>query len=156
MTEEATNDRSDIKAKEDYKKELEQNGYTAEIINRPADIKAEKDGQTWYFEIKKTKHTDKCFGSATMTEWHQALEDPEHFKFVIAIEQEDGTFKFNKFSPDEFQLFSTIPPFKVYFSINFKKGNEKLKRIKDESTEKKNQFTKNESRKFQSNGRYVQ
>lgn len=128
------NDRSDKKAKKAYVEYLERNGYKAKVINDPVDIEAEKDGQKWYFEIKKTKHTDKYFGGATMNEWHQALEDPEHFRFVIAIEQEGDRWNFIEYTPSQFQVFSTIPPFKVYFNINFERN---LKKQSDRKTKAK-------------------
>ena len=119
------NDRSDKKAKKAYIDYLEKNGYSAKMGNDSIDIEAEKDGQKWYFEIKKTKHTDKYFGGATMNEWQKALEDPEHFRFVIAIDHEDGTWDFKDYTPSQFQEFSTIPPFKVYFNIYFEKNSKK-------------------------------
>lgn len=124
------NSRSDVSAKEAYVKELQKNGYKAQIVKAPADIIAEKDGQQWYFEIKKTAQTDKYFGAATMTEWKQALEDPHHFRFVIAIELGEDKWSFKEYTPVEFMEFSTIPPFKVYFNIDFSNNGKKPKKGK--------------------------
>jgi hypothetical protein len=82
-----------------------------------------------FFEIKKTSHADKYFGAATMTEWKQALEDPAHYRFVIAIELED-TWVFKEYTPAEFMEYSTIPPFKVYFNIDFSNNGKKSKKGK--------------------------
>lgn len=124
------NKKSDILAKEEYVKRLQNQGFKAKIVKAPADIKAEKDGQTWYFEIKKTTHTDKYFGAATMTEWKQALEDPNHYRFVIAIELGEDKWDFKEYTPAEFMEYSTIPPFKVYFNIDFSNNGKKLKKGK--------------------------
>ena len=109
-------------------------GYKARITKSPADITAEKDGKTWYFEIKMTRRTDRYFGGATLTEWTQAFRDPDHFRFVIAIsDTSDEHFRFIEYTPDEFMAFSTIPPFKVFFNIDFtgkqKKSARKRKSI---------------------------
>ena len=115
----ATNTKSDVSAKAAFVKELENRGFKAEVVQAPADIRADKDGQTWYFEIKMTRHNDRYFGAATMTEWKQALTDPDHYRFVIAIDLGEGNWKFIEYTPAEFMEFSTIPPFKVYFNIDF-------------------------------------
>lgn len=124
------NNKSDISAKEAYVKELQKNGFITRITKAPADITAEKDGQPWYFEIKKTANTDKYFGGATMTEWKQALDDPEHFRFVIAIDLGEDKWSFKEYTPAEFMEFSTIPPFKVYFNIDFSNNGKKSKKGK--------------------------
>ena len=123
------NNKSDISAKEAYKKELKKKGFIPRIAKAPADIIAEINGQPWYFEIKKTANTDKYFGGATMTEWKQALDDPEHFRFVIAIDLGEDKWEFKEYTPSEFMEFSTIPPFKVFFNIDFSK-NKKTKNRK--------------------------
>lgn len=65
-----------------------------------------------------THRKDCYFGAATSTEWKQAFLDPEHFRFVIVIANDDETeFSFIELSPSEFMEYSTIPPFKVYFSF---------------------------------------
>ena len=135
------NNKSDALAKEAYVKELQKNGYKAQIVKAPADIKAEKDGKTWYFEIKKTKHTDKYFGAATMTEWKQALEDPDHFRFVIAIDLGEGEWNFREYTPSVFMQLSTIPPFKVYFNVSL--NEDKLKERKSNAVKmSQNNFNK--------------
>ena len=114
------NKKSDVNAKQAYKLHLENNGYEdVKIIGSPSDIKAQKDKQTYYFEIKMTKQTQTYFGAATLTEWVQALKTPDHFKFVIAKTDEDEKdFSFEEYTPFEFMEHSTIPPFKIFFNIN--------------------------------------
>ena len=115
-----SNKKSDVAAKQAYVNKLNAKGFQAHITSSPADITAEKDGKTWYFEIKKTHQTDRYFGAATQTEWGQAFKDPEHFRFVVAIADEaDEHFEFKEYTPAEFMEFSTIPPSKVYFNIDF-------------------------------------
>ena len=114
------NKKSDVTAKQAYVNKLNAEGFQAHITSSPADITAEKAGKTWYFEIKKTHQTARYFGAATQTEWRQAFKDPEHFRFVVAIADEaDAHFEFKEYTPAEFIEFSTIPPFKVYFNIDF-------------------------------------
>ena len=114
------NKKSDVKAKKEFVKLLNSRGFEASVVSKPADIVATKDGQTWYFEIKMTKRPDVYFGAATLTEWKQAIADPEHFRFVVAkTNEEESEFEFLEYTPEEFMGFSTIPPFKVYFNINF-------------------------------------
>ena len=89
------NKKSDVKAKAEYVEYLKANGYcNPKVIASPADITAEKNGDTWYFEIKKTSQENKYFGAATLTEWIQALKDPDHFRFVIARESNEEKFDF--------------------------------------------------------------
>ena len=117
-----SNNKSDVKAKAQYVERLKSNGYSnPTIIASPADITAEKNGYTWYFEIKKTSRKKKYFGAATLTEWIQALKDPDHFRFVVARESTEETFDFFEYTPSEFMEVSTIPPFKVFFNIDFRK-----------------------------------
>ena len=114
------NKKSDVKAKAEFLKRLNDRGFNASIKCKPADIVAFKDGQTWYFEIKMTKRTDVYFGAATLTEWKQAVADPEHFRFVVAKTNEAETeFEFLEYTPEEFMAFSTVPPFKIFFNIDF-------------------------------------
>ena len=113
------NKKSDVKAKSEFIKVLESRDYAAKVASAPADIIATKDGQTWYFEIKMTKRRKSYFGAATLTEWKQALVDPEHFRFVVAkTNDEESEFDFIEFTPDEFMGYSTVPPFKIFFSID--------------------------------------
>ncbi len=114
------NRKSDVAAKTAFIELLQKKGYVATIAAAPADIVAQKNGETWYFEIKMTNaQKDKSyFGAATITEWKQALNTPEHFRFVIAYKgTEEGEFEFKEYTPQEFMAFSTVPPFKVYFNI---------------------------------------
>lgn len=46
-----SNKKSDVKAKAAYVEHLKSNGYSnPKVIASPADITAEKNGNTWYFE----------------------------------------------------------------------------------------------------------
>lgn len=115
------NKRSDVASKKAFINELLNNrGFDkAEVVAAPADIHAVKDGQDYYFEIKMTKRTDTYFGAATFTEWRQAFNDLEHFRFVVAMTDEsENSFEFLEFTPAEMLEASTIPPFKVYFNID--------------------------------------
>ena len=129
------NKKSDVPAKEAYVKELNARGYEARIASTPADIIAEKGGETWYYEIKMTGCNDRYFGAATLTEWGRAFKDPEHFRFVVAIADETYEhFEFREYTPAAFMEISTIPPFKVYFNIDLigkpkKKSNRKRKSV---------------------------
>ena len=112
------NNKSDVSAKKAFIQSLSQRGFKAKVAGSPADIIAEKDGETWYFEIKMTHQTDTYFGAATSTEWKQAFADSKHYRFVIAKANEAETeFEFLEYTPEEFLEFCTIPPFKVYFNI---------------------------------------
>jgi hypothetical protein len=127
-----TNKKSDVKAKLTYKKYLEDIGFcNVRITASPADITAEKDDKKYYFEIKMTKQANSYFGAATMTEWKEAIRNPEIFKFVIAkTDENEENFEFIEFTPDEFLKYSTIPPFKVYFNIDLNDNNKVSKRNK--------------------------
>lgn len=124
----AKNQKSDVSAKAAFCKVLtEERGYTsAEVTASPADVKAIKDGVTWYYEIKMTKRHDSYFGAATATEWEQAFRDPEHYVFVVAVTDDDESeFRFLEFTPQEFMKACTIPPFKIYFNIDLLSGKPK-------------------------------
>jgi Holliday junction resolvase len=127
-----TNKKSDVKAKSAYKKYLEDIGFcNVRITASPADITAEKDDKKYYFEIKMTKQANSYFGAATMTEWKEAIRNPDTFKFVIAkTDENEEDFEFIEFTPDEFLKYSTIPPFKVYFNIDLNDNNKVSKRSK--------------------------
>ena len=114
------NSKSDVGAKSAYVNHLKSNGFEARVASKPADIIATKDGQTWYFEIKMTKRQDVYFGAAPLTEWQQAVADPDHFRFVVVKTNDAETeFEFIEYTPAEFMEFSTIPPFKIFFNIDF-------------------------------------
>ena len=124
----AKNKKSDVSAKAAFCKELCKNrGFaSAEVTASPADITAIKDGITWYYEIKMTKRTDTYFGAATATEWEQAFRDPNHYRFVVAVtDDEEVDFNFLEFTPEEFMKACTIPPFKIYFNIDLLSGQPK-------------------------------
>lgn len=115
--------KSDVGAKTAYKKYLEENeDYdSVKITASPADITAINGKTKDFFEIKFTRQKEKYFGAATLTEWAAAIENPNHFWFVIAIEKKDG-WEFIKYSPSEFMEFNTIPPFKTYFTLSISNG----------------------------------
>ena len=120
------NKKSDVKAKTEFVKLLQERGFEAAVVSSPADIKAARDGETWYFEIKMTKRADVYFGAATLTEWRQALADPEHFRFVVAkTDEAEEEFEFMEFTPEEFMAYSTVPPFKIFFSIDLENRGKK-------------------------------
>jgi len=110
---------------------LQARGFDAAVVSSPADIKATRAGKTWYFEIKMTKRADVYFGAATLTEWKQAMADPEHFRFVVAkTDEAESAFEFIEYTPAEFMEFSTIPPFKIFFSIDLENPSRKRKGTK--------------------------
>jgi hypothetical protein len=118
------NKKSDVKAKRAFCNELLNRGFdTAEVVSTPADIRATKNGETWYFEIKMTKRGDIYFGAATETEWEQAFKDPEHFRFVVVqTDEQESYHKFMEFTPEQFMRGCTIPPFKIYFNVDMATG----------------------------------
>lgn len=102
---------------------LEKEGYTDVLVtSSPCDMIAVKDERNWFFELKTTTKNDKYFGAATETEWAQALETPETFRFVVVIEDNEG-MKFKMFEPNDFMKYSSIPPFKVYFNLDLSNEN---------------------------------
>lgn len=115
------NKKSDVKAKKAFCEKLIQEGYTdVKVISAPADIFAVKDGAIYYYEIKMTRNKHTYFGAATETEWAQAFLDPEHYRFVVAKTNDDESeFEFITYTPQEFIGYSTIPPIKIYFNIDF-------------------------------------
>lgn len=122
--------KNDSPAKLAFISELKTRGFEqVEIKAQPADIRAVKDGEEYWFEIKLTDHSDRCFGASTQTEWDQALKDSAHYRFVIAIRHEDCSFTFREYTPAEFMQFSTIPPFKVYFNIDLQEDETPKKRL---------------------------
>ncbi|MDD3014520.1 MAG: DUF3883 domain-containing protein [Candidatus Gastranaerophilales bacterium] len=115
--------KSDVKAKNAFIVYLQQQGYTAaKIISQPADIEAWKEGEKYYFEIKMTRQAKSYFGAATLTEWDAAMKYPGRYFFVIALTDEaERTFSFSVMPPEEFIMYSTIPPFKIFFNIDLNK-----------------------------------
>jgi len=121
----ALNIKSDKKAKEEFAEILKTRGYSdVRIVKQPADITAIKNDAMYFFEIKKTSAKKEYFGAATLTEWRAAYENPSNYFFVIAQEIPEG-FNFIEYTPDEFEKFSTIPPFKIFFNIPLN-GNNKV------------------------------
>jgi hypothetical protein len=117
MDEKVPNRRSDVDAKAAFCEKLLCEGFaSAKVVRAPSDIAASKDGVRWLFELKYTEKQDVCFGAATLTEWAAAAHDPDHFRFVIAYRQKD-VWRFDRYTPEEFMAFSSVPPFKIYFSV---------------------------------------
>ena len=139
------NNKSDVKAKQAYVKELEDSGYVnVHVTASPADITAEKNGETYYFEIKKTTREDTYFGAATFTEWEEAFKNPSNYAFVIAkTDENEGSFDFKELTPAEFMSYCTIPPMKVYFNYDLleKKNKRSSKKSKSVPLTEEN-FTK--------------
>ncbi len=128
------NKRSDVAAKHACLKYLEAKGFNARITGSPADITARKGGRTWYFEVKMTRQRSRYFGAATLTEWRQAISDSKHFRFLVAIANEDDSeFEIREYTPDAFMSFSSIPPFKIFFNIDFENNTTKLSKRKRKS-----------------------
>lgn len=111
--------KSDKRAISAYMNYLEQNGYTeVKRVKTPADIKAYKGGEPFYFEIKKTSKRDMYFGAATETEWAKAVEDSSHYKFVVVKDDDTEKFVFIEYSLEELRPLCSVPPFKIYFNID--------------------------------------
>jgi|TARA_A100001011_G_C13852266_1_gene651395 hypothetical protein len=121
--------KSDVDAKEAYSEYLKSQGYKdIKIISSPSDISATKDGEIFYFEIKKTSRDDVYFGAATLTEWVAALKNKQKYFFVIAKSLGNNQWEFIEHTPDEFIKYSTIPPFKIFFSVPLNEKEKKKKR----------------------------
>ena len=122
------NRKNDTKAKQAFVNELKTRGYeNVEIVAAPSDIIARKNGEEYYFEIKMTHQQKKYFGAATLTEWAQAIKTPDKYTFVVAIANgDDSGFKFIEFTPEEFMGYSTVPPFKMFFNIDFDNLEKKI------------------------------
>jgi hypothetical protein len=111
------NIKSDKRAKDEFASILNARGYSdVRIVKAPADIIATKNGEKYFFEIKKTSAKKEYFGAATLTEWRAAYSNPNNYFFVIAQETDEG-FNFIEYTPNEFEKFSSIPPFKIFFNI---------------------------------------
>ncbi|MDO8546906.1 MAG: DUF3883 domain-containing protein [Nitrospirales bacterium] len=111
------NSKSDIDAKAAFIEELLGRGFDEALVTRsPADIKARRGGDVFYFEIKYTAQDSSYFGAATLTEWEAALAHEERYCFVVATKR-DGAWTFHEYTPSEFMEFSYIPPFKIFFNV---------------------------------------
>lgn len=99
----------------------EQGFYNVQKINSPVDFKASRDGQEYFIELKFTSSKKTYFGAATLVEWECALENPENFYFLFAHKQisvtRDDIWDFELMLAEELMKYSTIPPFKIFFSI---------------------------------------
>ena len=108
--------KSDVDAKKAYSEYLISQGYkNIKIISSPSDISAKKNGEVFYFEIKKTSNKEHYFGAATLTEWVGALENKSNYFFVVALSLGNQKWEFSEYTPEEFIKYSTIPPFKIFF-----------------------------------------
>jgi len=114
-------DKPGIEASVDY---LISEGYSnVEVIHHPVDLKGEKDGLVYWFEVKYSESKNgKMFGAATLTEWEFALSNPKKFYFLIAHKSGgvdyESKWKFIFIDPSEFTRFSTIPPYKIFFNFD--------------------------------------
>ena len=102
---------------------LQNEGYTnVEQINHPVDLCANKGGRKFWIEVKYTETEEESyFGAATTTEWECALDNPDTFFFLIAKKPggvgENSFWDFELITPEEFIKYSTIVPFKIYFTL---------------------------------------
>ena len=101
---------------------LQNEGYTnVEQINHPVDLCANKGGRKFWIEVKYTGKEESYFGAATTTEWECALDNPNTFFFLIAKKpggvEENSFWDFELITPEEFIKYSTIVPFKIYFTL---------------------------------------
>ena len=111
------NQKSDVAAKTTFIAELLRRGYSnARVTRQPADITAEKDGKTYFFEIKSTSAEKSYFGAATLTEWEAAIRNEDRYRFVVAIRRDD-VWMFREYTPEQFMEFSSLPPFKIFFHL---------------------------------------
>jgi Holliday junction resolvase len=109
--------KSDVAAKLAFVEVLLREGFEdARVTCSPADITALRDGEVNYFEIKYTAQAYQYFGAATLTEWEAALNHESRFWFVIASKQGSSWF-FQRYTPEEFMNFCSIPPFKIFFHV---------------------------------------
>ena len=112
-----SNPKSDVDAKAAFVVELSRRGFdTVKVTRSPADITAVRNGVIHYYEVKYTARGDLYFGAATLTEWEAAISNEANFTFVVAL-RKNGRWVFHEYTPREFMEFSTIPPFKAYFSV---------------------------------------
>ena len=121
--------KSDVDAKKAYSEYLISQGYkNIKIISSPSDISAEKNGEVFYFEIKKTSNKEYYFGAATLTEWVGALENKSNYFFVVALSLGNQKWEFTEYTPEEFIKYSTIPPFKIFFRVPISEKEKSKKR----------------------------
>ena len=80
--------KSDVDAKKAYSEYLISQGYkNIKIISSPSDISAEKNGEVFYFEIKKTSNKENYFGAATLTDWVSDLEKKSNYFYFQSTEK---------------------------------------------------------------------
>lgn len=149
---------TDKYAKYVFCKYLEDKGYKdIKIINTPVDISARLGNETWWFELKKTSKTDKCFGATTLTELEKAQEHLAYFRFVIAQSENNDekctSFIFYELSLEQMIAYGrmSIPPFKVYFNLPFDKTTKKS--IESQCYKHSCLFSEKEYEKYQSHGK---
>ena len=131
MAQKSKTDRPGILSSMKYLQEL---GYDeVKNIHHPADLRAKKNGEVFWFEVKYTESRENAFGAATLTEWECALDNPDNFFFLIAnkpggVEDMETEWNHILVEPTDFMQFSTIPPAKIYFTFPLQGQSQKPKR----------------------------
>lgn len=75
---------------------------SADIIKAPADIRSVKNGEIWWFGVIHITEKDKYCGGFSETIWEQAINDPEHFRFVVIKDNESTKYEiFKELTPEE-------------------------------------------------------
>lgn len=126
-----------------YKTRLLSQGYVVTEEKDPIDLFARRDGEDLRIKIKVTNCKDNYFGAVTFLTWEEAFNNTDTFKFVmIWLNEDDEVISYQEYSPEELLPYSSIPPFKVNFSIPYdtKRIN---RRRKNKLTEKKNDAMRN-------------
>jgi len=75
-----------------------------------------------------TRQKETYFVAATLTEWIEAMNQPDRYMFVIAQTDDGESFVFTEYTPHEFMEFSTVPPFKIFFNVNLNGKTKQPKR----------------------------
>lgn len=117
------NPKSDTKQKLAFAKFLKHvKGVDVGSINTKSqcvDVEARINGIDKYFELKTSSKPEKdlkkqeYFGTATITEWEKAVENPQDFYFVYVIGNEKQGFKYMMVKAEDVFSYSTVPPFKI-------------------------------------------
>ena len=118
---------SDVNAKEACMKYLEKQGYSnLKVVSKNCDIKGEKDGQTYSFEVKSSsRNKNDVFGGTVMlTELYEAIKNKDYYRFIVCRgKSEHGNWSFECFKVDEFMQYCalTTPILRYAFHPNSKK-----------------------------------
>lgn len=122
----------DACAKQAFAARLVAEGHSqVQIIQAPADIRSVPPGagDAHYWEVKGTDvATGIVFGAATATELEAALANPERYHFVIAQRLDDDDWCFRRLTPNEFLVFCTLPPAKIYFHFPLNGSTQRRRR----------------------------